>query len=115
MKLFNFSKKTPVIPNERIDYFYKHPDRVVDIEFSNRTNTKRRVWVEPTRVEFEIDSHTEFRIVTHDKYFRIEFDGDRIVFYLQLSFGFKLFKRPLSKEAVNPNEWKLDHDTSHIN
>lgn len=115
MKLFNFSKKKPAIPNERLDYFYKHPDRLVDIEFANRANTKRRVWVEPTRVEFEVDGRTEYRIVTHDKYFRIEFDGERIIFYLQLSFGFKLFKRPLSTEPVNPHEWKLDHDTSDIN
>ena len=87
MRLFSFLYKKPIFKN-RIDYFYKHPELLIDIEFANRTDRNKRVWVEPTCEEFEIDSNTEYRIVTHDKFFRIDFDSDNsIIFYLQYSFG----------------------------
>jgi hypothetical protein len=115
IKLFRYFYKPPIFKN-RIDYFYKHPEWLTDIEFANRTDQKKVVWVEPTCVEFDIDAHTEYRIVTHDKFFRIEFDSnDSIIFYLQYSFGFKLYKRPVSEEIPNPNSWILDDDTSEIN
>ncbi len=115
MGLFSkFSKKN--FFKDRVKFFYDNPDLLVDIEFANRTDQKRGVWVEPACIEFELDAHSEYKIVTHDKFFRIEFDkDDRIVFYLQYSFGFKLFKRPTSQEVINPNEWTLDQDTSEIN
>ena len=101
---------------DKIKFFYDNPDLLVDIEFANRTDQKKKVWVEPACTEFELDSQTEYRILTHDKFFRIEFDKDDfIVFYLQHSFGFKLYKRPTSKEVINSNEWTLDQDTSEIN
>lgn len=115
MGLLRFLYNKPIFKN-KIDYFYKHPKLLVDIEFANRTNRKKKVWVEPTCEEFEIDRNTEYRIVSHDKFFRIEFDSDdSIIFYLQYSFGFKLYKRPVSEEVVNPNSWILDYDTSEIN
>jgi len=115
MGLFSFLYQRPIFKN-RIDYFYKHPELLVDIEFANRTDRKKRVWVEPTCAEFEIDANTEYRIVTHDRFFRIDFDSDdSMIFYLQYSFGFKLYKRPTSKEVKNPNGWTLDYDTSDIN
>ena len=115
MGLFNFLYKKPIFKN-RIDYFYKHPEFLVDIEFANRTDRNKRVWVELACQEFEIDPNTEYRIVTHDKFFRIEFDSnDSIIFYLQYSFGFKLYKRPVSEEIKNPHDWILDYDTSDIN
>jgi hypothetical protein len=114
MKLLNYFYKKSFF-TKKVDYFYKHPELLVDIVFANRTDNKKIVWVEPTCVEFEIDENAEFRIVTHDKFFRIEFDNDRVIFYLQHSFGFKLYKRSTSEEIVNPNSWILDFDTSDIN
>lgn len=115
MGLFsNFSKRH--IFKDKIEFFYENPQLLVDIEFANRTDQKKTLWVEPTCTEFELDAQTEYKILTHDKFFRIEFDKDDfIVFYLQHSFGFKLYKRPTSKEITNPNEWILDQDTSDIN
>ncbi len=115
MRLFSFLYKRPIFKN-RIDYFYKHPELLVDIEFANRTERKKKVWVELACEEFEIDSLTEFRIVTHDRFFRIDFDSDdSIIFYLQYSFGFKLYKRPISNEIKNPHSWLLEYDSSEIN
>lgn len=115
MGLFDFIYKRPIFKN-RIDYFYEHPELLVDIEFANRSGRPKKVWVEPTCQEFEIDCNTEYRVVSHDKFFRIDFDSDdSIIFYLQYSFGFKLYKRPISTEIENPNDWILDYDTSEIN
>ena len=109
MSLFNIFKKKNL-------YEKSSSKLLIDIEFANRTDREKVVWVEPTCVEFNIGANTEYRIVTHDKFFRIEFDSnDRIIFYLQYSFGFKLYKRPVSEEVHNPNNWILDDDTSEIN
>ncbi len=102
--------------DERIKIFYEHPERLVDIEFSNRTNTLKNIWIEPACTSINLDHETEYRIVTHDKFFRMEFDNDnQVIFYLQYSFGFKLYKRLRSDEVVNKNEWIIDYDCSHIN
>jgi hypothetical protein len=108
---WNFKNK-----KDKIKQLYTDPNNLVTIEFANRTDVKRFVWVEPTCVSIELDASTEYQVVTHDKTFRIEFDKDgTIIFYLQYSFGFILNKRPASKEVNNPNDWILDLDYSEIN
>jgi hypothetical protein len=115
MGLLNIFYKKYIFKDE-IKYFYDNPDLLVDLVFSNNTDQKKTLWIEPTCVEVALDAKTEYKILTHDKFFRIKFDKDDfIVFYLQHSFGFKLYKRATSKEITNPNEWELDHDTSEIN
>jgi hypothetical protein len=95
---------------------YEDSNNLVTIEFANRTDIKKFVWVEPTCVSIEVNSNTEYQVITHDKTFRIEFDKDEtIIFYLQYSFGFILNKRPISKKVNNPNPWTLDLDCSDIN
>jgi hypothetical protein len=102
--------------NKNIHDLYNDPAKLVIIEFANRTDIPRLIWVEPSCISIEIDANTEYQIVTHDKTFRMEFDKEEtLVFYLQYSFGFKLFKRPTSVKAINPNVWILDMDTSEIN
>jgi hypothetical protein len=92
-------------PNKSI---YDNSESLVDIEFGNRTNKVKNVWIEPTCEEFDIEPQTEYKILTHDNFFHIAFTSDdSITFYLQYSFGFKLYKRPVSNEARNPNEWEL--------
>ncbi|WP_152560146.1 hypothetical protein [Hymenobacter sp. IS2118] len=101
---------------ERIKFFYEHPETLVDIEFSNRTNIFINIWVEPLCLSIDLDKDTEYKVVSHDRFFRIEFDKDnQIVFYLQHSFGFKLYKRASSADILNENEWLLDYDCSDIN
>jgi len=40
MGLFSFLYKKSIFKN-RIDYLYKHPELLVDIEFANRTDRKK--------------------------------------------------------------------------
>jgi hypothetical protein len=94
---------------------YKDPANLVDIEFANRTDEERYIWIEPSCEEIHLKSDTEYRVITHDKSFRIEFDKDMIVFYFQYSFGFRLYKRPASEDIPNPHEWTLDFDNSDNN
>jgi len=102
--------------DKRVKYFYEHPETLVDIEFFNRTNTLRNIWVEPACTSIDLDKETEYKIVTHDRFFRMEFDNNnQVIFYLQYSFGFKLYKRPTSDDVTNKNAWVLDYDCSDIN
>ena len=99
----------------RISRLYGNPDKLVVIEFGNRTNIKKYIWVEPTCVLIGLEADTEYQVITHDRTFRIEFDKEEtIVFYLQNSFGFILNKRPSSTEVRNPSPWTLDVDFSEI-
>jgi hypothetical protein len=118
--LTNITADDPTKPlnfmEERIKYVYEHPETLVDIEFYNRSNILKNIWVEPTCISIDLESDTEYKIVTHDRFFRMEFDeNNQVIFYLQHSFGFKLYKRPASKEVINQNEWILDNDCSDIN
>ena len=93
---------------------YENPDNLVNIEFANTTDQEKRIWIEPPCEEIYLNADTEYRVLTHDKSFRIEFDAEGIVFYFQYTFGFKLFRRPTSEIIHNPYEWTLDFDTSEI-
>lgn len=101
---------------EKIKELYNDPDNLAVIEFSNRTNIRKLIWVEPSCVTIEVEANTEYQILTHDKSFRIEFDLEyTLIFYLQYSFGFILNKRAISNAIPNPNPWILDMDSSDIN
>lgn len=93
----------------------KEPGKMTTIEFANRNDGKKIVWIEPTCVELELETHTEYLIITHERDFRIEFEDDTMILYLQYSFGFILNKRPTSKKISNPNSWELVFDLSDIN
>src|ERR1700761_6357714 len=108
--ILNFRKAS----KKTLKEIYDDPEMLVEIEFANRTNTIKHVWVEMACVDLELDAQTEYKIVTHDKFFRMEFDTDGgIIFYLQYTFGFKLYKRPTSREVKN--SWELYIDYSDIN
>jgi len=116
LKFFSSRRNKSDFIDERIKYFYENPAFLVDIEFSNRTNTLKNIWVEPSGVSIELTNATEYKITTHDKFFRLEFDNsNQVVLYLQYSFGFKLYKRPANHEGVNNNDWVLESDSSNIN
>ncbi|MFT3704509.1 MAG: hypothetical protein QM802_19230 [Agriterribacter sp.] len=122
MRLFDIFRKKEAVESmpskvdDRIKYFYEHPETLVDIVFSNRTKQTVHIWVELACVAIELDHETEYKIVTHDRYFRMEFDKhNQVVFYLQYSFGFKLYKRAISKDIPSKINWQLDLDYSDIN
>lgn len=104
------------LSKETIKAIYDDPEMLTEIEFANRSKTAKQVWIEPTADELELDAETEYKIITHDKFFRIEFDADGdLTFYLQYAFGFKLYRRPTSGELKNPHKWELFLDTSDVN
>lgn len=91
-------------------------NKLVEIEFFNRTKNVVNVWVEPTCFSINLDNNTEYKLVTHERNFRLEIDHNTdLIFYLEYSFGFKLFKRAAVAQPINPNEWILDFDCSDIN
>ena len=91
-------------------------NKPVEIEFFNRTKSMVTVNVEPTCVSIDLDDNTEYKMVTGERFFRLEFDDHgQLIFYLQYSFGFQLFKRAASPMLHNPNEWILEFDWSDIN
>ena len=48
------------------------------------SRTLENIWVEPTCMSIDLDHETEYKIVSDDRFFRIEFDKDnQIIFYLQ--------------------------------
>ncbi len=88
---------------------YENPDILVNIAFSNKTKKKIFIWVEPTCVSIDLDANTEYKIVSHERYFSMDFNEDNnIVFWLEYSFGFQLYKRIGA-------DWTLDYDCSEIN
>ena len=91
-------------------------EKLIEIEFFNRTRNVMNIWVEPTCVSIDLVDNMEYKIISHDKSFRIEFDKEgQIIFYLQYSFGFKLYKRTTNGEIINKADWILDFDCSDIN
>jgi hypothetical protein len=92
---------------------YSNPENLVEIKFYNTTDCIKYVWVEPAAYSIELEPNTEYKIVTHEKQFSIEYDSEsQITLRMDYSFGFKLYK----KEVKNANDtWVLDVDISDIN
>jgi len=92
---------------------YSDPDSLVEIKFSNVTDGVKYVWVEPAAYSLELEPNTEYKIVTHERHFSIEYTSDsQFTLWMDYSFGFKLYK----KEDKNVAEsWILDIDMSDIN
>lgn len=95
---------------------YRNPDALVDIEFYNRSNQGKLLWIEPICQEVELKAGTEFKITTHERNFRFEYNREGLmIMYLQYTFGCKLYKRASSEEIRNPYAWELLLDFSDIN
>lgn len=95
------------------DEIYSKPENLVEIKLLNRTNTIKYVWIEPAAYSLELEPNTEYKFVTDDRSFLIEYDSDnQITLWTDSSFGFKLYKR--ENRSVS-NEWVLEIDLSHIN
>ncbi|MFY0602198.1 MAG: hypothetical protein JXR03_21155 [Cyclobacteriaceae bacterium] len=101
---------------EMVKAVYDDPKIPVDIEFYNRTGKLTNIWIEPSCQSIDLEKGMEYKVVSHDRFFRLEFDEDnQVIFYCQYSFGCKIFKRQSSKDIQNPNEWELEIDLSDIN
>lgn len=89
--------------------------RAIGIEFYNKTDHQKKLWVEPSCIELILESKTEYRVEADDMEYRIEFDEEYVILYLQYRFGPKIYKRPYSSNLSNSEEWLLDTDYSSIN
>jgi hypothetical protein len=87
---------------------------VVGIEFFNRQATKLMLWIELACIEVELEPGMEYRVESIESEYRIEFDNDLIVLYLQYRFGPKVFQRLYSTDFKNPGVWELVADYSDI-
>ena len=102
-------------PSEYWKDVYANPDHLVEIKFFNKTNEFKEVWVEPAAISIELDANTEYKIVTHEREFAIEYNSERqLTLWMEHSFGFKIYKRPLGKVDASP-DWELYMDLSDIN
>ena len=90
---------------------YNNPEALTEIELINKSKKLKFIWCEPSCLGIDLDKNCDYKIVTHDKSFSIEFtDNDNVVFWVNKSFGFKLYKRKQGE-----NNWILDIDMSTIN
>lgn len=87
-------------------------NNLVEFTFENKQDKEILIWTEPAAYEIVIPPKFEYKLVTDDKKFTIEFNNDNMTFWLVKRFGYKLLKRKLS---TNPNEkWEIDIDTFNI-
>ena len=94
-----------------IKELYNNPEALVEIELTNKSKKLKYIWCEPMTLQIDLEEDYDYKIVTHDRSFGIEFsDEDQVVFLVNYSFGFKLYKRKKAK-----SKWILDEDYSEIN
>lgn len=111
--MINFFKKRNknIIFKDWLTELYNNPNALTEIELINKSKKLKFIWCAPSCLGIDLNENYDYKIVTHDKSFSIEFmDNDNVVFWVNKSFGFKLYKRE-KKEA----EWILDVDMSTIN
>ena len=109
-KLFFRNKSTKPTNNTTAEADDSHAENLISIEFENKTDEIKRLWIEPTCVEFTLDKASEFMLVAKDDTYAIQFNTDYITLFLQYTFDLRLYKRPISEEFKNPNEWELIED-----
>jgi hypothetical protein len=83
---------------------------MTEILFSNSSDSAKFVWVEPLAYPIELDGQTEYRLVTHETTFAIDYtSGNQFTLRLDNSIYFTLYKRSLQAGAENL-EWTVDID-----
>jgi hypothetical protein len=89
---------------------YSDPANLVEIVLTNPTDVVRKVWIEPAAFMVTLDARMEYKVVTHDRLFRMEFDsGDRVTLWLDRSVGFVLYKLVMVEGVY---EWVVEVDCS---
>ncbi len=91
------------------------PFKEVEIEFHARNNIPIAIWVEPSCQNIDVEPGFDYRLVTWENCFRIEFDIKiGIILYLQYSNEYKLYKREYSRDFGKEKEWVLEYDLSDL-
>ncbi len=74
--------------------------------FRNKTDVARYIWLEPAAISLELISHTQYKLVTDETAFTIEYDAEnQITLWQDYFFGFRLYKRTNEQE-----DWILEID-----
>ena len=83
------------------------------LQFETRNVVWKEIWIEPACVSIELNCETEYLLkAKEDGFTFILDDPNRIIIYLDYSFGFTLYKRNASAEPRNPNPWEIEADLS---
>jgi hypothetical protein len=91
---------------------YDNPENLVEIKFSNTSDTVKYVWIEPAAYSLELKPGTEYKLFTHERHFSIDYTSDmQFTLWTDASFGFILYKRDAKEPAGG---WELDIDLSEI-
>lgn len=89
---------------------YSDPANLVEIVLTNPTDKPRGVWIEPAAYMVELHPRSEYKLVTHDRMFRMEFDAEyKCTLWLDRTFGFVLYKLVIEEGAY---KWVVDFDCS---
>ena len=84
-------------------------DGLIHIAFQNNGNEPLNISTEPSAYMIEIPPQYEYRLITNDENLRFEFNDKDLTFWQEESFGYQLYKKPISS-----NEWELDIDTLDV-
>lgn len=84
---------------------------MVEIKLANPTAELRGVWIEPAAYMLKLEPNTEYKLVTDDRSFRIEFDSNyRLTLWTDTTVGFVLYKFELVNDMY---DWVVMHDCSN--
>jgi hypothetical protein len=87
----------------------------VEIEFHTRNDVPISVWVEPSCQNIVVEPGFDYKLIARENCFRIEFDKKiGLIFYLQYSSEYKLYKREYSAGFGKEKEWALEYDLSDL-
>ncbi|RFP65041.1 hypothetical protein D0N36_11095 [Hymenobacter lapidiphilus] len=79
----------------------------ISIDLYNRQPVRLELCLEPFGHGVEMQAGMEYRIVSVETEYRIEFGPDLIIVYLEDVFEYKIFERPYSTDFQNPGDWQL--------
>jgi hypothetical protein len=86
----------------------------VGIEFFNLQATKLTLWIELACLEVELLPGIEYRVESEETQYRIVFNAEEVILYLQYRLGLRLYQRPYSDDISQPGIWELVQDDSNF-
>lgn len=82
----------------------------VEIVLTNSNQKALRIYCEPSCFYFELKKGADYKIVTRDKSYWIDFmENNEVTFGLNHSCGFKLYKF-----EIDNSDWVLEEDLSEL-
>ncbi len=85
-------------------------DNAVTFYLRNSTDKPKWLWVEVLGYGQEMDPQTDYKLVTNDKDYTLEYADNEITITLEGSFDFIIYKRPIPPKGHPWGRWVLDWD-----